>query len=69
MSNPTQTQSWQKLSQMTSDASAPKSVSCDGVSIDFSKSMISNDIWDGLLNLAADQNVERARRHVFGRAD
>ena len=65
MSNPTQTQSWQKLSQMTSDASAPKSVSCDGVSIDFSKSMISNDIWDGLLNLAADQNVERARADMF----
>jgi glucose-6-phosphate isomerase len=68
MGNPTQTQTWKKLSGMSfqrklESHEIPDQVQDDGLglSLDISKSFISNDIWAELFNLAREQNVEQWR--------
>lgn len=74
MGNPTQTQAWKNLELLSSSDLIGGSVQSrgpvvktqdDGVSLDLSKSMISNDIWDVLFNLAKEQNVESMRDKMF----
>lgn len=76
MGNPTRTNVWKTLQTLSSsDLIGGSSQSTDplvkpknngiGVSLDISKSIISDDIWTELFNLAREQNVESMRDKMF----
>ncbi len=66
MGNPTRTNAWGDLKQTVEDGVKQSSIRIVGddtlgISIDFSKSMISADAWSGLIDLAQSQDVEMWR--------
>ena len=76
MSNPTQTQSWKKLETLLSQRNRgsgdigeidPESRRDNNlqIALDLSKSLVSNDIWGELFNLAREQNIEQWRDKMF----
>ena len=74
MTNPTQTQAWQNLIPLTQNAGAfspsPKGEGKGiNISLDLSKSLISDEIWDQLFTLAKEQKIEEWRdKMVAGEA-
>jgi glucose-6-phosphate isomerase len=69
MGNPTTTQAWQRLQKLEElspgDKVAKDVISYDCVSIDFSKSLMSGQAWDHLIDIARTQNVEEWRDKMF----
>lgn len=69
MGNPTQCDAWKTLEKLSSnsdgDTLTEPIISTDGLNIDVSSSMISDQIWAQLCALAKEQNVEHMRDKMF----
>ncbi len=69
MGNPTRTSAWQELQTLSSssklDDASFSFVQDTDIHLDLTKSMISDEVWAELFNLARDQNIEQWRDKMF----